>query len=182
MNATLAGGNNLRGHNILKNSLSSLFRYCGILSEVEPYGVLGNLVPQQPHNRVNAFRAAQTIIPNIRSELPDTVGGLRREYVEVKTVSSSPSGITRPRVPVRWRSGRWRLAPSTGRPPSQLTSGTTTWRKDPSASGSPHSSSPAPALGGLVNVRTRSSSWWPSWPRPEWSSRPWPGAGYKNTF
>ena len=35
----------------------------------------------------NAFRAAQTIIPDIRAELPDTLGGTRREYLEVKTVS-----------------------------------------------------------------------------------------------
>ena len=91
LNATLAGGHNTRGHNILKNTLNSLFRYCGILSEVEPYGVFGDLVPQQPHNRAQAFRAAQTIIPDLRAELPDSLGGTRREYLEVKTVS----GLTR---------------------------------------------------------------------------------------
>ena len=32
MNATLAGGHMNRGHNILKNTLNQLFRYCGILS------------------------------------------------------------------------------------------------------------------------------------------------------
>ena len=54
----------------MKNTLNTLFRYCGILSEVEPYGVFADLIPQQPLNRAEAFRAAQTIIPDIRAELP----------------------------------------------------------------------------------------------------------------
>ena len=97
MNATLPGNHMTRGHNIMKNTLNSLFKYCGILSEVEPYGVFSDLVPQQPLNRLNAFRAAQTIIPDIRAELPDETGGTRREYLEVKTVS----GLTKWYLPVR---------------------------------------------------------------------------------
>ena len=97
LNATLAGGHNVRGHNIMKNKLNSLFRYCGILSSVEPYGVFGDLVPQQPLNRAQAFRAAQTIIPDLSVELPDALGGTRRQYVEVKTVS----GLTKWYLPAR---------------------------------------------------------------------------------
>ena len=97
MNATLQGGHFLRGHNMMKNTLNSLFKYCGINSEVEPYGVFSDLVPQQPLNRAEAFRAAQTIIPDIRAELPDDLGGTSRKYLEVKTVS----GLTRWYLPVR---------------------------------------------------------------------------------
>ena len=97
MNATLPGNHMTRGHDIMKNSLNSLFKYCGILSEVEPYGVFSDLVPQQPLNRLNGFRAAQTIIPDIRAELPDEAGGTRRQYLEVKTVS----GLTKWYNPVR---------------------------------------------------------------------------------
>ena len=87
LNATLGGGHNMRGHNILKNTINSLFRYCGILSEVEPYGTFGDLIPQQPLNRAHAYRARQAIIPDIRAELPDSLGGTSRHYIEVKTVS-----------------------------------------------------------------------------------------------
>ena len=97
MNATLPGNHMTRGHDIMKNTLNSLFKYSGILSEVEPYGVFSDLVPQQPLNRLNAFRAAQTIIPDIRAELPDETGGTRRRYLEVKTVS----GLTKWYHPVR---------------------------------------------------------------------------------
>ena len=97
MNATLQGSHFVRGHNIMKNTLNSLFEYCGINSEVEPYGVFSDLVPQQPLNRAEAFRAAQTIIPDIRAELPDELGGTSRKYLEVKTVS----GLSRWYLPVR---------------------------------------------------------------------------------
>ena len=97
MNATLQGSHFLRGHDMMKNTLNSLFKYCGINSEVEPYGVFSDLVPQQPLNRAEAFRAAQTIIPDIRAELPDELGGTSRKYLEVKTVS----GMTRWYLPVR---------------------------------------------------------------------------------
>ena len=62
-----------------------------MLSEVEPYGVFADLFPQQPLNRAEGFRAAQTIIPDLRAELPDEAAGTRRSYLEVKTVS----GFTR---------------------------------------------------------------------------------------
>ena len=88
LNATLPGSHFIRGHNIMKNTINSLFKYCGILAEVEPYGVFADLIPQQPLNRNQAFRAAQTIIPDIRAELPDdNGGGTKRTYIEVKTVS-----------------------------------------------------------------------------------------------
>ena len=97
LNATLPGNHFTRGHDTLKNALNSLLKYCGILSEVEPYGVFADLVPQQPLNRAEGFRAAQTIIPDIRAELPDELAGTRRTYMEVKTVS----GLTRWYKPVR---------------------------------------------------------------------------------
>ena len=87
MNATLPGGHFTRGHDTMKNKINSLFKYSGLLSEVEPYGVFSDLVPQQPLNRAEGFRAAQTIIPDIRVELPDPAAGTKRTYVEVKTVS-----------------------------------------------------------------------------------------------
>ena len=64
---------------------------------MEPYGVFGDLVPQQPLNRAQAFRAAQTIIPDLSVELPDALGGTTRHYVEVKTVS----GLSRWYLPAR---------------------------------------------------------------------------------
>ena len=81
----------------MKNTLNSLFKYCGINSEVEPYGVFSDLVPQQPLNRAEAFRASQTIIPDIRAELPDDLGGTSKKCLEVKTVS----GLSRWYLPVR---------------------------------------------------------------------------------
>ena len=96
LNATLPGNHFTRGHDTLKNALNSLLKYCGILSEVEPYGVFADLVPQQPLNRAEGFRAAQTIIPDIRAEMPDELAGTRRTYMEVKTVS----GLTRWYKPV----------------------------------------------------------------------------------
>ena len=91
LNTTVPGGHFTRGHDDLKNTMNSLFKYSGILSEVEPYGVFADLVPQQPLNRAEGFRAAQTIIPDLRAELPDAAAGTRRSYLEVKTVS----GFTR---------------------------------------------------------------------------------------
>ena len=87
LNATIPGNHFIRGHNTMKNTLNSLFKYCGILSEVEPYGVFADLIPQQPLNRNQAFRAAQAIIPDIRAELPDNNGGTKTTYIERKTVS-----------------------------------------------------------------------------------------------
>ena len=83
LNATLPGNHFIRGDNMMKNEVNNLFKYCGILSQVEPYGAL---VPQQPLNRTQAFRAAQTIIPDLRVELPEEAG-TSRKYLEVKTVS-----------------------------------------------------------------------------------------------
>ena len=87
LNATLPGNHFIRGHNIMKNTLNNLFKYCGLMSEVEPYGVFADLIPQQPLNRDQAFRAAQAIIPDLRVELPDRGGGTKRTYMEVKTIS-----------------------------------------------------------------------------------------------
>ena len=53
--------------------------------------MFADLFPQQPLNRAEGFRAAQTIIPDLRAELPDEAAGTRRSYLEVKTVS----GFTR---------------------------------------------------------------------------------------
>ena len=79
----------LWGSKYHEEHIKPLFRYCGILAEVEPCGVFADLVPQQPLNRNKAFRAALTIIPDIQAELPDDSGeGTRRTYIEVKTVSS----------------------------------------------------------------------------------------------
>ena len=58
LNATLPGNHFTRGHDTLKNALTSLLKYCGIFSEVEPYGVFADLVPQQPLNRAERFRVA----------------------------------------------------------------------------------------------------------------------------
>ena len=65
LNATLPGNHFIRGHNTMKNTLNSLFRYCGLLSEVEPYGVFADLILQQPINRNDAFWAAQAMKPDI---------------------------------------------------------------------------------------------------------------------
>ena len=87
LNCNVPGGHFTRGHNIMKNTLNSLFKYCGLMSEVEPYGVFGDLIPQQPLNRILAHRASQAIIPDLRVELPVESGGTKPTYLEVKTVS-----------------------------------------------------------------------------------------------
>lgn len=87
LNATIPGNHFIRGHNTMKNTLNTLLKYCGIPSEVEPYGVFADLIPQQPLNRNQAFRAAQAIRPDLRAEHPDNNGGTKTTYLEVKTVS-----------------------------------------------------------------------------------------------
>ena len=68
-NATLAGPHNKAAHAFLKSTLNSLYCYCGLLSEVEPYGVFGDLIPQQPLNRVQARQARDPLTPDIRVDL-----------------------------------------------------------------------------------------------------------------
>ena len=59
------------------------------MSEVEPYGVFADLIPQQPLNRVQGNQARQSIIPDIRADLPDPELGTKRTYLEIKTVSGA---------------------------------------------------------------------------------------------
>lgn len=87
LNATLQGDHFRSTHDYIKNVLNSLMNYSGIVSEVEPYGVFADLLPQQPLNRVEGFRARQSLIPDIRADLPDPALGTRRTYIEVKTIS-----------------------------------------------------------------------------------------------
>ena len=97
LNATIPGPHTISGHNLLKDTMNSLFRYCGILSEVEPYGVFGDLVPQLPLNRIQAGQARQLMIPDIRADIPDETGGSTKStLIEVKTVS----GLTAWYLPV----------------------------------------------------------------------------------
>ena len=86
MNCIVPGNDFIRGHDNMKNTLKSLFSYCGILAEVEPYGVFADVVPQQALNRVHGHRASQAIIPDLRVELPSEEGGTKTSYLEVKTV------------------------------------------------------------------------------------------------
>ena len=87
MNCIVPGNDFIRRHNTMKITLKSLFSYCGILAEVEPYGVFADVVPQQALNRVQGHRASQAIIPDLRVELPSEEGGTKTSYLEVKTVS-----------------------------------------------------------------------------------------------
>ena len=66
LNCTAGGNAFIRGHNRMKTTLKSLFTYCGILAEVEPYGVFADLVPQRALNRVQGHRASQAIIPDLQ--------------------------------------------------------------------------------------------------------------------
>ena len=97
LNAAIPGPHTIAAHNLLKDTLNSLFRYCGILSEVEPYNVFGDLVPQLPLNRVQAGQARQLLIPDIRADIPDTTGGnTKSTLIEIKTVQ----GLTEWYLPV----------------------------------------------------------------------------------
>ena len=88
-NATLKGPHNKTAHDMLKSTLNSLYRYCGLLSEVEPYGVFGDLVPQLPLNRVQARQARDPLTPDIRVDLPSSTGIIQRTYIEIKTCSGT---------------------------------------------------------------------------------------------
>ena len=55
--------------------MHSLFRYCGILSEVELYNVYEDLVPQLPLSRIQAAQARQLMISDLRADVPDVTGG-----------------------------------------------------------------------------------------------------------
>jgi hypothetical protein len=47
------------------------------------------LHPQQPLNRVQQNQARQSIIPDIRADLPHPALGTKRTYIKVKTVSGA---------------------------------------------------------------------------------------------
>ena len=89
LNATLQGNHFGVAHDDIKNCLNGLLNYSGIVSEVEPYGVFADLLPQQPLNRVEEYKARQSLIPDIRADLPDQAVGTRRTYLELKTVSGA---------------------------------------------------------------------------------------------
>ena len=89
LNATVQGNHFKATHDAVKNSINSLLKYAGIVSEVEPYGVFADLIPQQPLNRVQGNQARQSIIPDIRADLPDPELGTKRTYMEIKTVSGA---------------------------------------------------------------------------------------------
>ena len=59
------------------------------MSKVEPYWVFADLIPQQALNRVQQNQARQSIIPDIRADLPDHTIGTKRTYIELKTVSGA---------------------------------------------------------------------------------------------
>ena len=97
LNAAIPGPHTIAAHNLLKDTMNSLFRYCGILSKVEPYNVFGDLVPQLPLHRVQAGQARQLLIPDIRADIPDTTGGnTKSTLIEIKTVQ----GLTEWYLPV----------------------------------------------------------------------------------
>ena len=87
LNATTQGNHFKENHDAVKNSINSPLRYSGILSEVEPYGVFSDLLPQQPLYMVQGHQARQSLIPDIRAEIPDIELGTKRTYIEIKTVS-----------------------------------------------------------------------------------------------
>ena len=85
------------GHDMLKSTLNSLYKYSGLLSEVEPYGVFGDLIPQQPLNRVQARQARDPLTPDIRVDLPNGAGTMTRTYIEIKTCSGTSKWYTNPK-------------------------------------------------------------------------------------
>ena len=89
LNATLKGPHNKTCHDLLKSTLNSLYRYCGLSSEMEPYGVFGDLVPQLPLNRVQARQARDPLTPDLRVDLPSSTGTTERTYIEIKTCSGT---------------------------------------------------------------------------------------------
>ena len=84
-------------HDTLKSTLNSLHRYSSLLSEVEPYGVFGDLVPQLPLNRVQARQARDPLTPDIRVDLPSGAGTTQRTYIEIKTCSGTSKWYRNPR-------------------------------------------------------------------------------------
>ena len=85
------------GHDMLKSTLNSLYKYSGLLSEVEPYGVFGDLIPQQPLNRVQARQARDPLTPDIRVDLPNGAGTMTRTYIEIKTCSGTSKWYANPK-------------------------------------------------------------------------------------
>ena len=51
--------------------------------------MFADLTPQQALNRVQQNQARQSIIPDIRADLPHPTLGNKRTYIEIKTVSGS---------------------------------------------------------------------------------------------
>ena len=97
LNATLKGPHNKTCHDMIKSTLNSLYKYCGLSSEVEPYRVFGDLVPQLPLNRVQARQARDPLTPDIRVDLPDGAGTIARTYIEIKTCSGTSQWYRNPR-------------------------------------------------------------------------------------
>ena len=98
LNATLPGPHMKTGHDQLKSTLNSLYKYSGLLSEVEPYGVFGDLIPQNPLNRIQARQARDPLTPDLRVDLPNETGNAARTYIELKTVSGLTKWYRNPRV------------------------------------------------------------------------------------
>ena len=47
LNATIQDNHLKNTHDTIKNTINSLFKYSCVVSEMEPYGVFADLIPQQ---------------------------------------------------------------------------------------------------------------------------------------
>ena len=66
----LPGGHWTERHDTLAKEVSALCNYAGIVSEREPFGLFGHLVPQSALSRLQQNQSSQVLRPDLRMELP----------------------------------------------------------------------------------------------------------------
>ena len=81
----------------VKTELASMAIYCGLNSTVEPYGLFGSLLPQQPLNRLQYRQSKVVLRPDLLLHLPSNTSGVNeRRIADVKTVSLGGRSFYKP--------------------------------------------------------------------------------------
>ena len=97
VNENVAGGGFTRRHDRVKTELASMAIYCGLNSTVEPYGLFGSLLPQQPLNRLQYRQSKVVLRPDLLLHLPSNTSGVNeRRIADVKTVSLGGRSFYKP--------------------------------------------------------------------------------------
>ena len=97
--SNLVGGHQTRRHDYIKLEVNNLCVWAGLQAECEPYGMFSDLIPQQPHNRIDARRRARQVIrPDFKFTVSSRNGIPESRVADVKTVSCGAPSWYKPGV------------------------------------------------------------------------------------